>query len=66
MKKVIITVRTLLLLGVSLVPMLALAQQDLPPFEEQVLDVPFDSGISLLIAAGVGYGLKKAREKRTA
>ena len=27
-------------------------------------DAPIDGGISLLIAAGVGYGLKKAHDKR--
>ena len=27
-------------------------------------DAPIDGGIGLLIAAGVGYGLKKANEKR--
>jgi len=35
---------------------------------DQVYDVevPFDGGISLLVAAGIGYGVKKAREKRKA
>ena len=27
-------------------------------------DVPVDGGLSLLVAAGVGYGAKKIREKR--
>lgn len=27
-------------------------------------DAPIDGGVSLLIAAGVGYGLKKANDKR--
>jgi len=27
-------------------------------------DVPIDGGLSLLVAAGVGYGVKKVREKR--
>ncbi len=27
-------------------------------------DVPLDGGLSLLIAAGVGYGAKKLRKKR--
>lgn len=33
---------------------------------DDVLDnpVPFDGGITLLLAAGVGYGLKKANEKK--
>jgi hypothetical protein len=31
---------------------------------DDVLDVPVDGGLSLLIAAGVGYGAKKLKEKR--
>lgn len=27
-------------------------------------DVPFDGGVSLLVAAAVGYGLKKVHDKR--
>jgi hypothetical protein len=27
-------------------------------------DVPLDGGLSLLVAAGVGYGAKKAKERR--
>ncbi len=26
--------------------------------------VPFDGGLSLLVAAGIGYGVKKARDQR--
>ncbi len=35
-------------------------------FDDDVLDnpVPFDGGVSLLVAAGIGYGLKKARDKQ--
>ncbi len=39
------------------------AQPDLPDDP----DVPIDGGLSLLVAAGIGYGakaLKKAKEKR--
>ena len=28
-------------------------------------DVPLDGGLSLLLAAGVGYGVKRARKKAT-
>jgi hypothetical protein len=37
-------------------------------FDDDVLDnpVPFDGGVSLLIAAGLGYGIKKVREQRRA
>lgn len=31
-----------------------------PDFGDDVDDVPFDGGISVLIAAGMAYGLKKA------
>ena len=27
-------------------------------------DAPIDGGVSLLVAAGVGYGIKKARDSR--
>ena len=27
-------------------------------------DAPIDGGVSLLVAAGVGYGIKKAKESR--
>ena len=27
-------------------------------------DAPIDGGISLLVAAGIGYGVKKARDNR--
>ena len=35
-----------------------------PSFTDDVSDVPIDGGLSLLVAAGVGYGAKKIREKR--
>jgi hypothetical protein len=35
-----------------------------PGFGDDVNDVPVDGGLSVLIAAGVGYGAKKIREKR--
>ena len=28
------------------------------------VDAPIDGGLSLLIAGGVGYGIKKSREKK--
>ena len=41
-------------------PILVHAQGELPP----VNDVPIDGGLSLLVAAGVGYGIKKVRDSR--
>ena len=38
-------------------PMLAHAQGPDP-------DVPIDGGLSLLVAAGIGYGIKKIRDSR--
>jgi hypothetical protein len=43
-----------------LLPVLATAQ---PGFGDDVEDVPIDGGLSLLLAAGVGYGAKKVKEK---
>lgn len=44
-----------------LLPALLHAQ---PGFTDDTNDVPIDGGLSLLVAAGVGYGAKKIREKR--
>jgi hypothetical protein len=43
------------ILGSFLMPVFALAQE----FTDDVLDTPIDGGLSLLVAAGVGYGAKK-------
>ncbi len=52
-----------LLIGFVLVfPLLASAQFDDVP---AVPDAPIDGGLSLLVAAGVGYGAKKLKEKRS-
>ncbi len=48
------------LLTILLLPNLAMAVDDLP----LVPDAPIDGGLSLLVAAGVGYGAKKLKEKR--
>ncbi len=48
-------------LFICLLPMISLAQAVLP---EDTLDTPIDGGVSLLIAAGVGYGIKKVRDER--
>ncbi len=49
---------TLIILGL---PSIVLAQ---PGFDDDVNDVPLDGGLSLLIAAGVGYSVKKVNQKR--
>ena len=60
MKK-ISTIQILALLAVLFLPTLLHAQ---PGFGDDVDDVPIDGGLSLLVAAGVGYGAKKLKEKR--
>ena len=42
-----------------LIPVLPLLAQPTPP-----QDAPIDGGLSLLIAGGLGYGIKKMREKK--
>ena len=36
-----------------------------PGFSPDTQDVPIDGGISLLIAAGIGYGIKKIKNQDT-
>ena len=45
----------------TVIPAIVHAQ---PGFGDDVSDVPLDGGLSLLVAAGVGYGAKKIRDKR--
>ena len=37
-----------------------------PGFGDDVDDVPLDGGLSLLVAAGVGYGVKKMKQRKIA
>jgi len=60
MKK-IFNLQTLMMLLVMLLPVLVHAQSD-PGGDPDT--APIDGGLSLLIAGGVGYGVKKVREKR--
>ncbi len=52
-----------LLFAFFLLPAITHAQ---PGFGDDVDDVPVDGGLSLLVAAGVGYGAKKLRAARKA
>jgi hypothetical protein len=63
MKLKISTIQLALLACLFLVPFLTHAQ---PGFGDDVDDVPVDGGLSLLVAAGVGYGVKRLRAKRQA
>jgi hypothetical protein len=35
-----------------------------PGFDDDIDDVPVDGGITLLMAAGIGYGIKRINNKR--
>lgn len=61
--------RLLLVMGMITVPVILMAQTDPPPGPGEgggggVTDAPFDGGVSLLVAAGVAYGLKKVYDKK--
>jgi hypothetical protein len=62
MKK-ITTIQLLMAIAIICLPAILHAQ---PGFGDDVNDVPIDGGLSLLVAAGVGYGAKKIRDKRKA
>ena len=70
MKRNILTTLTLLMLMIA--PMLLTAQTGTPPpdpgdgytgGDPDATPIPFDGGITLLIAAGAAYGIKKATKK---
>jgi len=58
-KQLILTV--ILIQVIIFLPQLLHAQ---PSFTDDVVDAPVDGGLSLLIAGGVGYGVKKVRQMR--
>jgi hypothetical protein len=35
-----------------------------PNFTDDVTDAPIDGGLSVLIAGGIGYGIKKVKDAR--
>jgi len=54
---------TIICTGILLfIPAFIFAQP--PGFTPHVVDAPIDGGLSLLVAAGIGYGSKKIRMKR--
>ena len=59
-KKFLLSIITIFI--IMLLPTLAVAQIDGLPSEN--IDAPIDGGLSLLVAAGVGYGAKKLKQKR--
>ncbi len=55
-------INIVLLFVLFILPSLANAQ---PLFDDDVVDdVPIDGGLSLLVAAGIGYGVKKMRSRK--
>ncbi len=63
MKLNIKTIATLCFIAALIIPSLTHAQ---PVFDDDVNDVPVDGGLSLLVAAGVGYGAKKLKNRKKA
>ncbi len=57
------TIQILLIVVILLIPALVHAQPDNTPGDPDSA-APIDGGLSLLIAGGVGYGIKKIKEKR--
>lgn len=69
MKRILNKLKVLLVTGMIVIPAFVLAQDpdpNAPPMDPDVQDVPFDGGVSLLVAAGIGYGLKKVHDKKKA
>jgi hypothetical protein len=56
--------RILQILAVAIIMSMPILSQAQPGFGDDVDDVPVDGGISLLVAAGIGYGAKKIRDSR--
>jgi hypothetical protein len=59
--KSILNIQTVILLIVLFSPILLNAQPSDPGDDP---DVPIDGGLSVLLAAGVGYGIKELRKKK--
>ena len=49
----------LLMIALLVLPSLVFAQ---PGFDDDVLDVPIYGGLSILLAAGAAYGIKKVKD----
>jgi hypothetical protein len=57
----LLNIQTLLLVIVLFSPVLLNAQPSDPGSDP---DVPIDGGLSVLLAAGVGYGIRELKKKR--
>ena len=56
----IITIFSILVVIFTVLPNLS-AKAQVPPTDP---DAPIDGGVSLLIAAGIGYGIKKNKDRK--
>ncbi len=56
------TLKTLLIAFLISMPVIVSAQPEDP--DDDVIDVPLDGGVCVLVAAGIAYGLKKAHDKK--
>ena len=62
--KSIFTFKVLILILVYFIPTLSHADPLLPDDPGSDPDVPIDGGLSVLLAAGVGYGIRELKKKR--
>ena len=62
--KSIFTFKVLILILVFFIPTLSHADPLLPDDPGSDPDVPIDGGLSVLLAAGVGYGIRELKKKR--
>jgi hypothetical protein len=57
-------IQTILVLAIMFSPILINSLHAQPGFSDDVDDVPLDGGLSLLIAAGAGYGARRLKKKQ--
>jgi hypothetical protein len=55
----------IIIVACVLLPFILLSQPPGGPIDPDTPSTPIDGGVSVLIAAGVGYGLKKVKEARS-
>ncbi len=54
----------IIIIAFSCLPSLSQAQRGPGGDPDATTGIPFDGGLTLVIAAGAGYAIKKARDKR--
>jgi hypothetical protein len=63
MKKMANSLRLILVTIIITIPSILIAQTG-GEEEQNDANLPFDGGVSLLVAAGIGYGLKKVHDRK--